>query len=60
MSSSVPTNTSPSSRIGRFESGDRVRVIPSHVDPTVAYHRHLHLVDDDDVLESWPVDLRGW
>jgi D-threonine aldolase len=40
--------------------GDRVRVIPSHVDPTVAYHRHLHLVDDEDVLESWPVDLRGW
>src|SRR3984885_10151491 len=39
--------------------GDRVRVIPSHVDPTVAYHRHLHLVDDEDVLESWPVDLRG-
>jgi D-threonine aldolase len=40
--------------------GDRVRVIPSHVDPTVAYHRNLHLVDGDDVLESWPVDLRGW
>jgi D-serine deaminase-like pyridoxal phosphate-dependent protein len=40
--------------------GDRVSVIPSHVDPTVAYHRRLHLVEDDDVLESWPVDLRGW
>ncbi len=40
--------------------GDRVRVIPSHVDPTVAYHEHMHVVDGDDVLESWPVDLRGW
>ncbi len=40
--------------------GDRVHVIPAHVDPTVAYHRHLHLVDDDEVVESWPVDLRGW
>jgi D-serine deaminase-like pyridoxal phosphate-dependent protein len=40
--------------------GDRVRVIPSHVDPTVAYHEHMHLVDGDDVLETWPVDLRGW
>jgi D-serine deaminase-like pyridoxal phosphate-dependent protein len=40
--------------------GDRIAVIPAHVDPTVAYHEHLHLVDGEDVLESWPVDLRGW
>jgi D-serine deaminase-like pyridoxal phosphate-dependent protein len=40
--------------------GDRIRVIPAHVDPTVAYHDHLHLVDGDDVVDSWPVDLRGW
>jgi D-serine deaminase-like pyridoxal phosphate-dependent protein len=40
--------------------GDRLRVIPAHVDPTVAYHAHLHLVEGDDVLEVWPVDLRGW
>jgi D-threonine aldolase len=40
--------------------GDRIRVIPAHVDPTVAYHERMHLVDGDDVLESWPVDLRGW
>jgi D-serine deaminase-like pyridoxal phosphate-dependent protein len=40
--------------------GDRVRVIPSHVDPTVAYHERMFVVDGDEVLESWPVDLRGW
>ena len=40
--------------------GDRIRVLPAHVDPTVAYHDHLHLVDGDEVLEHWPVDLRGW
>jgi D-threonine aldolase len=40
--------------------GDRIRVTPAHVDPTVAYHDTLHIVDGDDVLESWPVDLRGW
>jgi D-serine deaminase-like pyridoxal phosphate-dependent protein len=40
--------------------GDRVSVIPAHVDPTVAYHERLHLVDGEDVVESWPVDLRGW
>jgi D-serine deaminase-like pyridoxal phosphate-dependent protein len=40
--------------------GDRVRVVPAHVDPTVAYHAHLYLVDDDTVVDTWPVDLRGW
>ncbi len=40
--------------------GDRVRVLPAHVDPTVAYHSTLHVADGEDVLESWPVDLRGW
>jgi D-threonine aldolase len=40
--------------------GDRIRVIPAHVDPTVAYHRYLHVVEDDEVVERWEVDLRGW
>ena len=40
--------------------GDRVRVWPAHVDPTVAYHEHLHVADGDQVVESWAIDLRGW
>jgi len=40
--------------------GDRVRVVPAHVDPTVAYHERMHLVDGERVLETWPIDLRGW
>jgi D-serine deaminase-like pyridoxal phosphate-dependent protein len=41
--------------------GDRVRVTPAHVDPTVAYHDSMHVTDDDGrIVESWPVDLRGW
>jgi D-serine deaminase-like pyridoxal phosphate-dependent protein len=40
--------------------GDLVRVIPAHVDPTVAYHQRMHLVRGDEVLETWEVDLRGW
>ena len=40
--------------------GDRVRVLPAHVDPTVALHERMHLVDGDEVVETWPVDLRGW
>ncbi len=40
--------------------GDRIRVRPAHVDPTVAKHEWLHVVDGDEVLDSYPVDLRGW
>ena len=41
--------------------GDRVRVLPAHIDPTVAYHEQMYLVDGGgNVLETWPVDLRGW
>jgi D-serine deaminase-like pyridoxal phosphate-dependent protein len=40
--------------------GDRVRMRPAHVDPTVAYHERFHLVRDDEVVDVWPIDLRGW
>ena len=44
--------------------GDRVLVWPAHVDPTVAYHDVMHLADgpgvDANVIDAWPVDLRGW
>jgi D-serine deaminase-like pyridoxal phosphate-dependent protein len=40
--------------------GDRVRVEPAHVDPTVALHEQMYVVDGDEVVDVWPVDLRGW
>jgi D-serine deaminase-like pyridoxal phosphate-dependent protein len=40
--------------------GDLVRVLPAHCDPTMALHERVHLVSGDEVLETWPVDLRGW
>jgi D-serine deaminase-like pyridoxal phosphate-dependent protein len=46
--------------------GDRVFAVPAHVDPTVALHADMWLVDDVSlgadatILERWPVDLRGW
>ena len=40
--------------------GDRIEVIPAHVDPTIAYHEALHVVRDGRVSERWPVDMRGW
>jgi D-serine deaminase-like pyridoxal phosphate-dependent protein len=42
--------------------GDRVELWPAHVDPTVAYHQQLHLVEPghETVLDTWAVDMRGW
>jgi len=41
-------------------AGDRIRVWPAHIDPTVAYHERMYVVADDQVVDVWPVDLRGW
>ncbi|MCY3618789.1 MAG: alanine racemase [Acidimicrobiaceae bacterium] len=40
--------------------GDRVRLLPGHLDPTVARHQCLWVVDGDDVTDRWPIDLRHW
>jgi D-serine deaminase-like pyridoxal phosphate-dependent protein len=40
--------------------GDRVRVVPAHVDPTVAMHERMYVVDGNDVVDTWEVDLRNW
>jgi D-serine deaminase-like pyridoxal phosphate-dependent protein len=51
---------SPSAPETMPKVGDRIRVVPAHVDPTVAYHERMHVIDGDDIVEIWPVDLRGW
>lgn len=43
-----------------FAVGDLVRAHPAHVDPTVAMHERLHVVDGDEVVDTYEVDLRGW
>ena len=40
--------------------GDRIRVVPAHIDPTMAMHDVAWLVRDDEVIDRWPIDLRGW
>jgi D-serine deaminase-like pyridoxal phosphate-dependent protein len=51
----------PGSDGGLPAAGERVRVVPSHVDPTVAYHERMYVVDDDGgVIDIWPIDLRNW
>jgi D-serine deaminase-like pyridoxal phosphate-dependent protein len=44
----------------RPRAGDRVRVWPAHIDPTMALHERVHVVEGDDVVDTWPIDLRGW
>ena len=40
--------------------GERVRVTPAHVDPTMAMHEVAWLVRADEVVDRWDIDLRGW
>ena len=35
-------------------------VLPAHVDPTVAYHERMHVATDDNIVDTWEIDLRGW
>ena len=44
----------------RLAVGERVKVIPAHIDPTMAMHEVAWLVRGDEVLDRWPIDLRGW
>ena len=44
----------------RTAVGARVKVIPAHIDPTVAMHDVAWVVHGDDVVDRWPIDLRGW
>jgi len=45
---------------GTFAVGDLVRAHPAHVDPTVALHERMHVVNGDEVVDTYEVDLRGW
>ncbi len=45
---------------GTLAAGDRVRLLPGHLDPTVARHERFWVVDGDSVIDCWPVDLRYW
>jgi len=40
--------------------GERIRLHPAHVDPTVAKHREMWLVDGTRIVDRWPIDLRHW
>jgi D-threonine aldolase len=54
------TTYAPSEGAALPKVGDRVRVTPAHIDPTIAKHEWLHVVSGDDVVDAWEIDLRHW
>jgi D-serine deaminase-like pyridoxal phosphate-dependent protein len=40
--------------------GDRVRLVPGHVDPTIAKHERMWLIEDGTEPVALEVDLRNW
>lgn len=40
--------------------GDRVRLRPSHTDPTINLHDVLYAIDGDRVIDVWPITARGY
>jgi D-serine deaminase-like pyridoxal phosphate-dependent protein len=42
------------------EIGDVVRLLPGHLDPTMAKHERAWILDGDEVVDEWVIDLCGW
>ncbi|MGB6059231.1 MAG: hypothetical protein WBF71_13320 [Microthrixaceae bacterium] len=50
--------------------GERVELIPAHIDPTMAMHERVHVIEarnddgtvplDAEVIDTWPINLRNW
>ena len=40
--------------------GDRVFLRPSHTDPTINLHDSFYALDEDRVVDVWPIVARGY
>ena len=40
--------------------GDRVQLLPSHIDPTVNLHDVFYVLDGERVIDVWPITARGY
>jgi D-serine deaminase-like pyridoxal phosphate-dependent protein len=40
--------------------GDRIRLLPSHIDPTMNLHDVVYALDGDAVVGAWPIAARGY
>jgi D-serine deaminase-like pyridoxal phosphate-dependent protein len=54
------TTLAPRDGVAGWSVGDRTRLLPAHIDPTVARHEAMWLVDDEQIVDRWAVDLRHW
>lgn len=45
---------------GAIKVGEQVLLTPAHIDPTLAMHEVAWLIRDREVIDRWPIDLRGW
>lgn len=40
--------------------GDRVQLLPSHIDPTVNLHDVFYVIEGERVVDVWPIEARGY
>ena len=40
--------------------GDKIRLLPAHVDPTVARHERFWVHRGEQIVDRWEIDLRHW
>ena len=40
--------------------GDRIRLVPSHIDPTINLHNVIYVLEGDRVTGVWPIAARGY
>jgi D-serine deaminase-like pyridoxal phosphate-dependent protein len=40
--------------------GDRVQLVPSHIDPTINLHDVFYVLDGESVVDVWPISARGY
>jgi D-serine deaminase-like pyridoxal phosphate-dependent protein len=40
--------------------GDRIQLVPSHIDPTINLHDVFYALEGDTVIGTWPIEARGY
>jgi D-serine deaminase-like pyridoxal phosphate-dependent protein len=40
--------------------GDRIQLVPSHIDPTINLHDVIYALDGEEVADVWPIVARGY
>ena len=46
--------------LSAWSVGDRTRLHPAHLDPTIAKHERMWVVDGEEIVDELAVDLRHW